>query len=207
MVEALALVLASIIVIAVVSTRLESTSQTETSTSISSAMSSYSSSSLTTSSQNTTSQSSCSPATNICGTFSSSPSGPLSVKSVLVTVGSDFSVTFGVELVNTGDSTVYVPDDFLGISVAASPNPIIQKVYPNSGPVCETISTARVDPGQNYTISGPVCDDGYTLQLVSPGTVGVTLNFTWNTSGATGVYPGDFPNSTTISAQFSFPVI
>jgi hypothetical protein len=112
-------------------------------------------------------------------------------------------VVFGVTFANTGNSSIYIPDGSNGVSASIPANSsVIREV---GSEVCPgTFAIVRLNQGQNYTLYAPSCFTGYNYRLVQAGSVNVSFSFNWTTNPNASTNPTDFPNSTTISATFTF---
>jgi hypothetical protein len=151
------------------------------------------------------------PSNATCGSITYASAGQVLVEYVQTTrfvcqgcgaVNGQSYVGFAVTFENAGNSPIYIPAGTTGVSTSVPPDSILQRVTTLICPGFFAID--KLDPGQNYTLYGPSCDDGYEYQLVQPGKVTVTFSFDWTTNSTASSYPTDFPNSTTISAQFVF---
>lgn len=152
------------------------------------------------------------PSNTIYGSFTYTSTGPVQVDSVQATqfvcqncgaVNGESYVTFAVAFDNIGNSPIYIPDGSGGVSTSVPANSsVIQEVA--SERCAGTYSFAKLNPGQNYTLYSPSCETGFDYQLVQAGSVNVTFSFNWTTNSKASTNPTDFPNSTTISANFTF---
>lgn len=145
------------------------------------------------------------PPNAMCGSITYASTGQILVEYVQAThsdINGKSYVGFAVTFVNAGNSSIYIPAGTTGVSASVLPGSILRQV---TTPLCPGFfAINKLDPGQNYTLYGPSCDAGYEYQLVQPGSVTVTFSFNWTTNSKASTYPTDFPNSTTISAQFVF---
>jgi hypothetical protein len=108
-------------------------------------------------------------------------------------------VTFEVNFQNVGNSTIYVAGGTGELSVSTLGNSSVLR--PVTSEICPgTFAIIALSPGQNYTMYGPGCDSGFDYQLVQAGNVTLTFSFDWTTNSQANTSP----NSTTITAQFSF---
>jgi hypothetical protein len=145
------------------------------------------------------------PMNRICGSFTYNTSGsPVQVNSIEAdneSAGGQPSVGFDVEFENIGDYPIYIPGGSYGVSTSVPANSPVLVAYPTQP--CSQISEAAkpLNPDQSYALSGPPCGGGVNYAITHAGSVIVALSFNWTTSASA----VDFPNSTTISAQFIFP--
>jgi len=149
-----------------------------------------------------TSPASC-PSNTTCGSFTYTPIGQVQVDSVQATQQNENggpATIFAVTFENAGNAPVYISDGSNGVSTSVPANSsVLQEV--SSARCAGTFAIAKLNPGQNYTLYGPSCETGFDFELAQAGSVKVTFSFNWTTA----TNPTDFPNSTTISAQFIFP--
>jgi hypothetical protein len=147
------------------------------------------------------------PINRICGSFTYNTSGsPLQVDSVIAnneSVNGRQAVDFEVTFENIGDSPIYIPAGSTGISASAPTNSPVLVAYPTER-CAGDFMIEELNPGQGYSLLGPPCGGGVNYAIAQAGSVNVTFSFDWTTNATASTYPNDFPNSTTISAQFIF---
>jgi len=140
------------------------------------------------------------PMNRICGSFTYNTAGnPTEVTSVEASNGSaggQAYVAFDVEFENIGDYPIYLPG---GLSTNVPANSPVLVAYPVQK-CAQTFEVAKLDPDESYSVSGPPCGDGVAYTIAQPGSIDVVLSFQWTTNATA----NNFPNSTTISAQFTF---
>jgi len=151
------------------------------------------------------------PSKAMCGSITYASAGQVLVEYVQATqfvcqncgaVNGQSYVGFAVTFENVGNSSIYIPAGDTGVSTTVPKDSILRQVTTVMCPGFFAID--KLDPGQNFTLYGPSCDAGYEYELVQPGSVTVTFSFNWTNNSTASTYPTDFPNSTTISAQFVF---
>jgi hypothetical protein len=70
------------------------------------------------------------------------------------------AVIFAVTFENIGDSSIYIPDGSNGVSTSVPPNSSVLHGY-TSARCAGTFRIVKLYPGQNYTLYGPPCGDGF----------------------------------------------
>lgn len=148
------------------------------------------------------------PSDTTCAPFTYVSSDQVRVNSVQATetlcnncgaVNGQSYVGFEVNFENVGNSTIYIAGGTGELSVSTLGNSSV--LHAVTSQVCAgTFTIIALGQGQNYTMYGPGCDAGFDYQLVQSGEVTVTFSFDWTTSSQAST----FPNSTEITAQFSF---
>lgn len=146
------------------------------------------------------------PSNTTCASLTYSPTGQVQVESVRAmqyicqncgAVNGQSYVTFAVTFDNVGSPPIYFLGPYLSSSVPPN-SPVLHEVV--SSLCAGTVTFVTLNAGQNYTLRAPSCGTGFTYQLVQAGSLNVSFTINWTTSAKA----TDFPNSTTISAQFVF---
>ena len=144
------------------------------------------------------------PSLTACGTFTYTPRGDVAVESVEGQIVNSF-VYFNVTVENVGYSVVEMENYVLNTTIGAN-SPVLHRVPNNEG---LGISVGvNLEHGQSYSLYDPTSGDGYWYEVAQPGRVNVTLSFPWTetpcvNAPCTSQTLGS--NTTTISAQFTFP--
>ncbi len=148
------------------------------------------------------------PSGTACASFAYGPTGHVQVLSVQATqfvcqncgaVNGQSYLTFQVALENVGNSSIYIAGGTGELSVSIPANSSVVHTVPTQE-CAGTFTIIELGQGQNYTLYGPPCDDGLDYQVVQAGTVSIAFSFDWTTNPATNT----FPDSTAISAEFTF---
>ena len=160
-----------------------------------------------------TSPASC-PIGATCASFSYNSTGQVQVASVQATrfvcqgcgaVDGQSYLKFLVTVENTRPSPVLIwSGSGGGVSMSFAQDSGLEKV---TSYLCQGLTSPSIalNSGQNLTLYSPACHDPFVYQLFRAGSINVTFTFDWSTNANAGTYPTDFPNSTSISAQFIFP--
>jgi len=149
----------------------------------------------------------------INGSFTFSPPSPVRIDSVQALVqqnqGGPDSLTFTVGFTNIGTSPITVVGAcFSPLEVSPPANSTVVQSATGTFVQCEAISCYTMNPAQSYEASSnPAWEGtgpGAHLVLVKPGTVTIMLTLYWGTNANSCTGPNGGPNSTSISAAFSF---
>jgi hypothetical protein len=138
------------------------------------------------------------------GSFIFSPASPVRIDSVQALVqqnqGGPGSLTFTVAFTNIGTSPIIVVGAcFSPLEVSPPANSTVVQSTTGTFTQCQAISCNSINPAQ----SSEANTDPH-LALVKPGTVTLTLMLYWGTNDNYCIGPNGGPNSTSISATFSF---
>jgi hypothetical protein len=138
------------------------------------------------------------------GSFSFSPASPVRIDSVQALVqqnqGGPDSLTFTVGFTNIGTSPITVVGAcFTPLGVSPPADSAVVQTATGTFVQCEAITCNTV----NATQSSEASTDAH-LVLAGPGTVTMMLTLYWGTGDNDCIGPNGGPNSTSISATFSF---
>lgn len=146
------------------------------------------------------------------GSFRFSPASPVRIDGVQAIVqqtqGGPDSLTFTVAFTNVGTFPITVVGAcFSPLEVSPPANSTVVQSATGTFVQCEAISCNSINPGQSSEAStdtwqGP--GPAPHLILVNPGTVTITLVLYWGTDNNSCTGPSGGPDSTSISATFSF---
>ena len=138
------------------------------------------------------------------GSFIFSPASPVRIDGVQALVqqnqGRPDSLTFTVAFTNIGTSPIVVVGAcFSPLEVSPPANSTVVQSTTGTFTQCEAISCNSINPAQSSEAS----TDPH-LALIKSGTVTMTLMLYWGTNDSDCIGPNGGPNSTSISATFSF---